>query len=246
MSNQNQKPKQLGLVGKMKRQLEAGKGKKDSPDGVRKECRLTLELLARGSSMTRHVDDGKKEVQQHQKKPSEPPTAGPPQEPPPALSIFGGALNSVDIVRHFQSNDSYTVDINSWDSNCTDKQEYLDLIQGINAAPLPEFTNLDVLPGPGKGNHHPGHQEYLDLISARAQDYENTNNAGKSALAQEVIDIVHEQGGRFIRDIQKEEDQANKRQYTEIPVSDNDLLLEKVKNAFRGRLKILRKQEAES
>jgi len=238
MSNDQQKAKQPPLLEKLKRELEARSGDKNSPDSVRKEMRRTLEQLAPSSGTTGR--DGKTQEVQQQLPPA-PPVAGLLQDPHHRASgIFGGTLNSVDIVRHFQSNDSYTVDINSLDSNCTAKQEYVDLIQGIDSDPLPEYTDFDVLPGQGTGNHHPGHQDYLGLISARVHEYKTANNARKTALAQEVIDSVHEYGGRFI---QKEENQANERRYTEIQITDNVLLLDKVKNAFRGRLKIIRKQE---
>jgi len=156
------------------------------------------------------------------------------QEPSPG--IFGGALNSIDVVRHLQSSDSYTVDVDS----CSDYiKDYFDLIEGIKAEPLPEFTSVDVICGQGKGHHHPGNQYYLGLIEARAHEYKVANSKSlktKTDLAQEVIDSVHEKGGRFF---QKEE-RGNEIFYTEVPITDKDLLLDKVKSAFRGRLKILK------
>ena len=138
-----------------------------------------------------------------------------------------GSLISIDVVRHFLSSDSFKLNFHTGDSNCSKNREYVRLLDGAGAEPLPEYTDFDVLCGAGKGNYRIGNQDYRRLVEARVTEYNIATNARKNELAMEVINLVIERGNRFYA--------KDKQGYTEI--TDKGTLREKVKSAFRGQLK---------
>eukprot|EP00539_Tryblionella_compressa_P008100 CAMPEP_0178757724 /NCGR_PEP_ID=MMETSP0744-20121128/13973_1 /TAXON_ID=913974 /ORGANISM="Nitzschia punctata, Strain CCMP561" /LENGTH=302 /DNA_ID=CAMNT_0020411977 /DNA_START=213 /DNA_END=1121 /DNA_ORIENTATION=+ len=84
----------------------------------------------------------------------------------------------------------------------------------------------DVLFGRGKGfQNHIGNQLYRQLIEDCLPTYETSNKEQKTRIAQEIVSIVHEANGRFLKD-----DGAT----GWVPVTDLQLLRKKVSHAFRG------------
>uniref|UniRef100_A0A7S3L2K8 DUF6824 domain-containing protein n=1 Tax=Amphora coffeiformis TaxID=265554 RepID=A0A7S3L2K8_9STRA len=63
-----------------------------------------------------------------------------------------------------------------------------------------EYTDLDVLcQRGGLANKHPGNHRYLTAKEALQDLYRQTPKAGRTAVAQQLVDTVHAWGGRFLR-----------------------------------------------
>jgi hypothetical protein len=103
---------------------------------------------------------------------------------------------------------------------------------------ITEVLAADVLLGRGSGpNDHPGNIQFRKLVAERKDEYMATNHRlTKARIAQEIVDSVFTNKGRFLRKLEGNELVAN-----QIPegvdayalVSDEATIMEKAKQALR-------------
>lgn len=63
-----------------------------------------------------------------------------------------------------------------------------------------KVTDRDVLFGRGgESNHHPGNKVYLKYILDRQSPYKTLPRKEKTAMSQQVVDLVHGRKGRFLK-----------------------------------------------
>lgn len=78
-----------------------------------------------------------------------------------------------------------------------------------------KFTELDVLMGRGgRTNHHPGNIRYLEEKERIQARYRAATKNDKTYISQELVDIVHEWGGRFLK---LDEDNVEANCWYEVP-----------------------------
>jgi hypothetical protein len=72
----------------------------------------------------------------------------------------------------------------------------------------PEITDLDVYCGRDKRSQsHPGNKRFRDLINAHRERYQSASlREHKTRITSDVIDIVHNYGGRFMKTREDEEE----------------------------------------
>ena len=90
-------------------------------------------------------------------------------------------------------------------------------------------TDLDVLFGRGKVKEHPGNIKLHMIIEKRLSRYEVAEKWEKTVTAEEVVAIIREAGGRFLRS------SADGKGWV---VADKDVAREKVSHTFRSRIRI--------
>ncbi|GAX10814.1 hypothetical protein FisN_1Hh356 [Fistulifera solaris] len=63
-----------------------------------------------------------------------------------------------------------------------------------------EVNSQDVLFGRGgRTNHHPGNKTYLELKEMLQERYREADKNEKTLISQELVDLVHQRGGRFLK-----------------------------------------------
>lgn len=87
-------------------------------------------------------------------------------------------------------------------------------------------TSLDVLFGRGKVKEHPGNVKLHQLIEKRLSRYEVAEKWEKTVIAEEIVAIIKEPGGRFLRP------RVNGDGWLEV---DKEIAREKVSHTFRSR-----------
>ena len=95
-------------------------------------------------------------------------------------------------------------------------------------------TGLDVLFGRGKVKDHPGNQKLHMIIEKRLSRYEVAEKWEKTVTAEEVVAIIREAGGRFLRST------ANGKGWV---VADTEVAREKVSHTFRSRLRFKKSEK---
>jgi hypothetical protein len=98
--------------------------------------------------------------------------------------------------------------------------------------PVVELNNNDVLFGRGmRASMYIGTQKFRDICEERKNDYLSaTKNATKRAIAQEVIDTVKENGGRFLK---QQEGNTDDHEEVWYEVTNESDVLAKAKQALR-------------
>jgi len=101
---------------------------------------------------------------------------------------------------------------------------------------ITELKKIDVLCGRGSGpNERVGNSNYRDLVMRRKVEYHNLPSRDykrKQRIAQEIIEVIHSQGGRFVKLAPNIEQIEGQEKYVLV---DSTTVLEKTKQALRQR-----------
>jgi len=95
---------------------------------------------------------------------------------------------------------------------------------------IPFPTDLDVVLGRGgRANNHPGNRRYLQELSKLKSKYRDMPKNAKSDISQMVVDSVHDNGGRFLK-----QDETTGGDWYEVP---NKIAKKKASQALREAVK---------
>ena len=93
----------------------------------------------------------------------------------------------------------------------------------------------DVLLGRGKATHiHTGNVRFRELVKERATVYRNnTDTAFRRSVAQDILDTVHANGGRFLKSIQVSTTSSSTSRNQQWQIVEQEKVMTKVKQCLR-------------
>ena len=103
---------------------------------------------------------------------------------------------------------------------------------GVTTSYMPNRN--DVLCGRGTGFiNHVGNRRYRSLISDCLPKYNSSNKEQKTRIAEEIVQIIYEAGGQFLKKIDTKQ-KGGSGAVSWIPVTDRTTLVRKVSHTFRN------------